>query len=116
MIPAVKRAASVSVVGLLIAGCAGKTARSNPSPSPATSLPATSPAASPAPLTGAFAVLVTPPSAPNYTVSIVDANGKVVGSAQASSPTAVTCADAAGAVVPFPISTSDDRAYYMDRS
>ena len=102
------------VVGLLIAGCAGKTASSNPSRSPATSLPATSPAASPAPLTGAFAVLVTPPSAPNYTVSIVDANGKVVGSAQASSPTAVTCADAAGAEVPLPISTSDDRAYYMD--
>ena len=120
MIPAVKRAASVFVVGLLIASCAGKTASStasplaNPSRSPATSLPAASPAASPAALTGAFAVLVTPPSAPNYTVSIVDANGKVVGSAQASSPTAVTCADAAGAEVPLPISTSDDRAYYMD--
>jgi len=65
-------------------------------------------------LTGAFAVLVTPVSADNYTVSIVDVNGKVVGSAQASSPTAVTCADAAGAVVPLPVSTSDDRAYYMD--
>jgi hypothetical protein len=59
-------------------------------------------------------VLVTPPTAVNYTVSIVDANGKVVGSAQASSPTAVTCADAAGAEVPLPISTSDDRVYYMD--
>src|SRR2546427_12796004 len=120
MIPAVKRTAAVLVVGLLIAGCGGQGASSSASPlakpssSPATSLPASSPGASPAPLTGAFAVLVTPPTADNYTVSIVDGNGKVVGSAQASSPTAVTCADAAGAEVPLPISTSDDRAYYMD--
>jgi hypothetical protein len=47
-------------------------------------------------------------------VSIVAANGKVVGSAQPSSPTPVTCGDAAAAVLPLPISTSDDRAYYMD--
>ncbi|OLE79272.1 MAG: hypothetical protein AUG06_08275 [Actinobacteria bacterium 13_1_20CM_2_65_11] len=120
MIPAVKRTAAVLVVGLLIAGCGGQGASSSASPlakpssSPATSLPASSPGASPAPLTGAFAVLVTPPTADNYTVSIVDGNGKVVGSAQASSPTAVTCADAAGAEVPLPISMSDDRAYYMD--
>jgi hypothetical protein len=82
-------------------------------PSPGAS-PATSPAASPVPLTGAFAVLSTLPSGDSYTVSIVAANGKVVGSAQPSSPTAVTCGDAAAAVVPLPISTSDDRAYYMD--
>jgi hypothetical protein len=120
MIPAVKRAAEFLVVGLLVAGCGGTGANSatsplaKPSSSPTTAPPVTSPAASPAPLTGAFAVLVTPPSADNYTVSIVDPNGKVVGSAQASSPTAVTCADAAGAEVPLPVSTSDDRVYYMD--
>jgi len=49
-----------------------------------------------------------------YTVSIVGIDGRVVASAQASSPTAVTCGDAAAAVLPLPISTSDDRAYYMD--
>jgi hypothetical protein len=65
-------------------------------------------------LTGAFAVLATQPSGDTYTVSIVAANGKVVGSAQPSSPTPVTCGDAAAAVLPLPISTSDDRAYYMD--
>jgi hypothetical protein len=65
-------------------------------------------------LTGSFAVLATPTSADTYTVSIVGADGKVVASAQPSSPTAVTCGDAAAAVVPLPISTSDDRAYYMD--
>src|ERR1700730_6699650 len=120
MIPAVRRAAAFLVLGLLLASCAGKSASSSASPlakpsaSPAAAPPTSSPGASPAPLTGAFGVLVTPPTAVNYTVSIVDANGKVVGSAQASSPTAVTCADAAGAEVPLPISTSDDRAYYMD--
>ncbi len=47
-------------------------------------------------------------------MSIVAASGKVVVSAQPSSPTPVTCGDAAAAVLPLPISTSDDRAYYMD--
>jgi hypothetical protein len=47
-------------------------------------------------------------------VSIVGIDGKVVASTQASSPIAVTCADAAAALVPYPVSTSNDRAYYMD--
>src|SRR5713226_1748769 len=120
MIPAVKRSAAVLAVVLLVSGCGGRgsSATASPSAKPSssaiTSPLAFTPAASPAPLTGAFAVLVTPPSTDNYTVSIVDVNGKVVGSAQARSPTAVTCADAAGALVPLPVSTSDDRAYYMD--
>ncbi len=127
MIPAVKVPTSLLAVGLLVAGCGGSGSHSAASPlahassSPATSSlpgasasPASSPNASPAPLTGAFAVLATAPSADSYTVSIVATDGKVVGSAQASSPTSVTCGDAAAAVVPLPISTSDDRAYYMD--
>ncbi len=118
-------------VALLVAGCGGPGSYPPVSPSarggssPISSPPATatasstpspgaSPAASPVPLTGAFAVLSTPPSGDTYTVSIVASNGKVVGSAQPSSPTAVTCGDAASAVLPLPISTSDDRAYYMD--
>ncbi len=108
---------------VLVAGCAGPGSQAGVSPSakagtsPAGSPPATaapSPATSPGPLTSAFAVLSTPPSGDTYTVSIIAANGKVVGSAQPSSPTAVTCGDAATAVLPLPISTSDDRAYYMD--
>jgi hypothetical protein len=66
------------------------------------------------PLSGSFAVLATPTSAATYTVSVVATSGKIVGSATPSSPTAVTCGDAAAAVVPIPVSTSDDRAYYMD--
>jgi hypothetical protein len=131
MVSAVKLSTLFLAVAVLIAGCGGPgshagaspTARagtsptSSPTSSPtatATATPPVSPAASPVPLTGAFAVLSTQPSGDTYTVSIVAANGKVVGSAQASSPTAVTCGDAAAAVLPLPISTSDDRAYYMD--
>jgi hypothetical protein len=47
-------------------------------------------------------------------VSLIGIDGKVVASAQASSPTAVTCGTAGAAVVPLPISTSGSRAYLMD--
>ncbi len=120
MIPAVKHPAPLVALAILIVGCGGQGSHASASHSPkATSSVAASPtssvAASPAPLTGAFAVLTTlPSSADTYTVSIVAVDGKVVASAQASSPTAVTCGDAAGAVLPLSISTSDDRAYYMD--
>jgi len=120
MIPAVKHPAPLVALAVLIAGCGGQASHATASASPrATSSVAASPtsstAGSPAPITGAFAVLATSPSsADTYTVSIVGVDGKVVGSAQASSPTAVTCGDAAAAVLPLPISVSDDRAYYMD--
>src|SRR5258708_17928215 len=135
MVSAVKLSTSLLAVAMLVAGCAGPGSHAGASPSakvsssPTSSPPATatasstpspgasptaSPAASPVPLSGAFAVLSTQPSGDTYTVSIVAVNGKVVGSAQPSSPTAVTCGDAAPAVLPLPISTSDDRAYYMD--
>jgi len=114
-----KRATALLTVGLLIAGCGGTGTSSATSPSAkanssASPLPETSPAASPGPLTGAFAVLATATSADTYTVTMVSSDGKVVGSAQPSSPTAVTCGDAAAAIVPLPVSTSDDRAYFMD--
>ncbi len=120
MIPAVKHPASLVALAVLVAGCGGQGshASASHSPKPISSVaasPISSVALSPAPLTGAFAVLTTlPSSADTYTVSIVAVDGKVVASAQASSPTAVTCGDAAAAVLPLPISTSDDRAYYMD--
>src|SRR6266852_4178998 len=114
-----KRATALLAVALLIAGCGGTGTSSATSPSAkanssASPLPETSPAASPGPLTGAFAVLATATSADTYTVTMVSSDGKVVGSAQPSSPTAVTCDDAAAAIVPLPVSTSDDRAYFMD--
>ena len=59
-------------------------------------------------------MLVTQGSADSYTVSLVSVDGKVVASAVPSSPTQVTCGDAAGAVLPLPVSTSDTRAYFLD--
>src|SRR6266436_8143975 len=118
MIPAVKLTSLVALA-FLVAACGGLGSHATASPSTKASgsiaaSPTSRAGASPAPLTGAFAVLATSTSADSYTVSIIAASGKVVGSAQASSPTAVTCGDAAAAVLPLPISTSDDRAYYMD--
>lgn len=129
-----KLSTSLLAVVFVVAGCAGPGSHASASPSPRsssspasppasgtptssalpTTSPASSPAASPIPLTGAFAVLATRTSADTYNVSIVAPDGKVVASAQPSSPTAVTCGDAAAAVVPLPISTSNDRAYFMD--
>jgi len=125
MVTAVKLPMSLLAAALLVSGCGGPGSYPGASPSAKAAsspratassapTPGATPSSSPAPLTGGFAVLSTPLSSDTYTVSIVAANGKVVGSAQPSSPTAVTCGDAAAAVLPLPISTSDDRAYYMD--
>ena len=59
-------------------------------------------------------MLVTQGSSDTYTVSIVGIDGKVVASATPSSPTQVTCGDAAAAVLPPPVSTSDTRVYFLD--
>ncbi len=96
---------------------AGHTPPAQASPS-ASAAPSASPPASPEaglpPLTGSYGVLVTPiPGSTTYTVSIVAVDGRVVASAQASSPPAPMCG-ASAAPVPPPISTSDRAVYYMD--
>ncbi|MGA8924303.1 MAG: hypothetical protein WB682_14290 [Candidatus Dormiibacterota bacterium] len=65
-------------------------------------------------VTGAYGVLVGQQIAATYTVSVIGVDGKVVASAQASTPAAVTCANAAAGVVPLPVSTSNSRLYFMD--
>lgn len=62
-----------------------------------------------------YAVLATTGAGDTYTVSLVDNTGKVVASAQPSSPTSVTCGDAEAAVLPLPVSTSNTRAYFLDQ-
>ncbi len=123
MIQAVKLSTSLLAAALLVAACSGQGSRAGASPSAhashspvpaATPEASASPAATPPPLTSAYGVLASQPSADTYTVSLVAPDGKVAGSAQASNPTQVNCANAAAALVPMPISTSDDRAYYMD--
>ena len=85
------------------------------SPTPnasATSQTGSTPA--PQPVTGAYGVLVSSQSASSYTVALVAVDGKVAASAETSTPAVVSCANAAGAPVPEPVSTSNSRAYYMD--
>ena len=82
------------------------------SASPAASSAPVSP--SPAVVTAAYGVLVGQQTGATYTVSLIASNGKVVTSAQASTPAAVTCANAAAGVVPLPVSTSNTRLYFMD--
>jgi len=65
-------------------------------------------------VTAAYGVLVGQQSGATYTVSLVGIDGKVVTSAQASTPAAVTCGNAAAGVVALPVSTSNSRLYFMD--
>jgi hypothetical protein len=65
-------------------------------------------------VTGAYGVLVSPLTASGYAVSLVGIDGRVIASNQASSPAPVSCANAAAALVPLPVSTSNTRAYFMD--
>ncbi len=114
--------ALVLVAAALAGACNGPFTGATRSPSPAAasssrqSLPSANPSGSPTPvqLTSAFAVLLSPLSTTSYTVSLVGIDGRVVASQQASTPGAVSCANAAAAVVPMPVSTSDTRVYFMD--
>lgn len=90
---------------------ASPTAQASASPSPS---PSASASAGPAPVSGAYGVLAGPFSGLNYSVALVGVDGKVVASAQASTPVNPTCAGQAAGLVPYPVSTSNSRAYFMD--
>ena len=82
---------------------------------PPASTPASAPAGpSAAPAVGPYGILISPPSAGTYAVSIVALTGRVVASVQASAPLPATCANAAAALVPLPVSASNSRVYFMD--
>lgn len=114
--------ALVLVAAALAGACSGPFTSATRSPSPAAasssrqSSPSANPSGSPSPVqvTSAFGVLVSPLSTTSYTVSLVGIDGRVVASQQASTPGAVSCANAAAAVVPAPVSTSNTRVYFMD--
>jgi len=63
---------------------------------------------------GGYAVLATTGTIDSYTVSLVGIDGSVAASATASNPTQLTCGDAANALLPVPVSTSDTRVYFLD--
>ena len=124
---------ALAAVLIFVASCGGSPATSNnaashggsPSPSAsasgspggqATASPSLSAASSPSPppVTGAYGVLYGSQAAASYTVSIVGVDGKVVASAQVSTPPLPSCANAAAAVVSPPVSTSNSSVYFED--
>ena len=119
-----RRASALGVLTMALAGAcslpgAGSSASpaassSRTSPSAATPSSPLSQSPSPAPVTSAYGVLVSAQSSPNYSVSLVGIDGRVVASAQATTPNSVTCANAAAALVAPPVSISNARVYYMD--
>jgi len=119
-----RRASALGVLTMaLAAACSlpGTVGRVTPTPSSSpTSSPSTSPSASlppgpsPSPLTSAYGVLVSSLSGASYAVSLVGIDGRVVASAQATTPNSVTCANSTPALVAPPVSTSNARVYYMD--
>ena len=124
-VAAPRKAALLIAVAAVAAACGGSgTNPAGHSPSPAqasasqqasaspTSQASSNPA--PKPVTGAYGVLVSSQSAASYTVSLVGVDGKVVASSEASTPALASCANAAGAPLPLPVSTTNSRAYYMD--
>lgn len=78
--------------------------------------PSSQPSASPSaqPVTGTYGVLYSSQAATSYTVSIVAVDGKVVASAEATTPPNPTCGSNAAALVNAPVSLSNSRAYFMD--
>jgi hypothetical protein len=118
-----RHASALGALAMVLAGACSMpgTGGATPSHSASASRSATpsapasgSPSTAPSPLTGAYGVLMSPLTSSNYTVSLVAIDGRVIASAQASTPSAATCANAAGAVVSAPVSTSNARVYYMD--
>ena len=107
------------MIAALVAACgpsSNKVAGHSPSPSSTSQPAAPSPSSSPPPqpVTGAYGVLYGSQAAGTYTVSIIGVDGKVVASAQASTPALPSCANAASAVVSPPLSTSNSRVYFED--
>jgi hypothetical protein len=114
------------VATLLLAACGGGNNSSNTgshSPSPAasataspTSQPSASPGSSPTslPVSAPLGVLVGSQAASSYTISLVGVDGKVVASAEASTPPITSCGNVAAAPYPLPVAESNARAYFMD--
>ena len=119
--------ATLAAIALLAACGGGNNNAASHSPSPsasssgqatatATSAPPASPASTPTPLpvSPPLGVLVGSQAASSYTISLVGVDGKVVASAEATTPPVTNCANVAAAPFPLPVSESNSRAYFMD--
>lgn len=119
-----RRASALGMLVLVLTAACGGSSTARPASPATTSSPTSSPLASPSatqaqspspkPVTAAYGVLVSAMSSANYTVSLVGSDGRVVASAQSTTPGTVSCANAAAALVSLPVSMSNSRVYYMD--
>jgi hypothetical protein len=125
-VSAPRAAAGLALLAAVVAGCGpfgSNSAANHPSPvvsstpaaSPSTQATA-SPTQAPPPVTGSYGVLYGSQAASSYSVSIVGVDGKVVASADTTTPPSPTCANAAAALVNAPVSMSNSRVYFMDAS
>ena len=86
----------------------------------ATASPTASPTAGPTvipppvPASGTYGVLVTQPAGGIYSVSIVANTGRLMAHGEQSALPQPTCGGAAAAVVPYPVSTSNNAVYAED--
>jgi hypothetical protein len=122
------RFAALVLLTALVVACGQQqpAARTSPSPTPspvATPGATPSPSPTPVPLSQPYAVLATPPfgatgATPNYTLSIVGADGKVAASTSAATRSGLRCTFGqvnAGVVLPIEtLSATADRVYYLD--
>ena len=115
------------LAAVLVAACGGGNNNvashtpSSVSPSPAASASpssqaSSSPAASPTtlPVSRPLGVLVGSQAASTYTINLVGVDGKIVASAETTTPTLTSCGNVAAAPFPLPVSESNSRAYFMD--
>ncbi len=131
-VSAPSKAATLIVLAAMAVSCgpfpsggSNKNAGRSPSPSAspsgsgspsqqATGSPSAASSPSPQPVTGAYGVLYSSQAANSYTVSIIGVDGKVVASAQVSTPPLASCANTAAAVTSPPTSMSNSRVYFED--
>ena len=110
------RSAPVVLLVVLLTACGGQSNVSQASPTPAASTPSPSPVASPTPAAvPAYAVLATPNTSANYTVTLIDTQGNPVATATATGWNgSLTCAGVATALLPPLISASNSKVYFED--
>ncbi len=108
------------MLALLVTGCGGGNNSTASHSAASSSRHATPPAQAsaatgpPAPVSSPLGVLVGSQAASSYTVSLVGIDGKVVATAESSSPPVTSCGSIAAAPYPLPVSESNSRVYFMD--
>jgi len=111
------RSAPVILLAVLLTACGGQGNVSQASPTPAASSPSPSPSpsASPTPALAAYAVLATPNTSADYSVTLIDAQGNHAGTATAKGWNgSLTCAGVATALLPPLVSASNSKVYFED--